>query len=927
MILAARPVRALIAGIADHSPFLWSLIEAEPARLLAILNTDPDDALDVALDSLSTLSAGTDEDTLMRALRRARQTVALTIALADLGGVWTLEEVVQALTRTAEAFIHAALNALLLGAAAAGHLTLDGDDPASGCGLVVLALGKLGGAELNYSSDVDLVCLYDPGSPAIVDRDRVQTLYVRIVRDLVRLLQTNTADGHVLRVDLRLRPEPSARAVAVALPAALAYYESFGQNWERAALIKARPVAGDLELGVEVLATLAPFLWRKYFDLAAIADIHAMKRQIHAAKGGSEVAVGGHDVKIGRGGIRDIEFFVQTQQLIFGGKRPALRGSRTVPMLKRLRQDGCIGRLTEEDLADAYAFLRGIEHRLQMLEDRQTHTIPPAKESLERFSLFCGYRSAGEFSAAFERTCRLVAHHYALLFENAPKLGHGAGDLVFTGVGDDPATLRTLEKLGFREPGRVAATVRGWQAGLRPAMRSPRARERLTELTPLLLASFARGSDPDAAVAGLDRVLERLPTAAELFAILTANIALRTLFGEILGGAPRLAEAVCQHPHLLDLAIAGDADVGFDENTMAARFSGALARGTTIEEVLDLARDYQHEEHFLIGTRLLSGAFAPREAGLAYTVLAVGVIRALLDRVLAAFATEHGTVPGSSLAVLAFGKLGSGEMTAASDLDLVVVYDVEPGRAASDGAKPLDATTWFTRLTQRLVAALTAPTRRGRLYDVDMRLRPSGRQGPLATKFSAFAAYQRTTAETWEHLALTRARVVAGDPGLAARIDVAIATALDCRARPVLHVEVATMRALVARERPPANSWDMKLSSGGLIDGEFLAQTLALRRPDLRDRVPRQVLENAASAGLLTPAVVAAYDLQAAAEQIVRLALHNGMQPDGAGRGLKRRLAEACGLATWTAFHDALDKARATLRNAFEHEMTGKHLP
>ena len=399
-ILAARPVRALIAGVADHSPFLWSLVEAEPARLLAILDADPEDSLDAALEALPALAAGGDEDALMRGLRRARQTVALTIALADLGGVWALEEVVQALTRTAEAFIRTALEALLRSAAAAGHLALDGDDPASGCGLAILALGKLGGNELNYSSDVDLVCLYDPGSPAVVDRDRVQTLYVRIVRDLVRLLQTPTADGHVLRVDLRLRPEPSARAVAVAVPAALAYYESFGQNWERAALIKARPAAGDFALGLRVLEALAPFLWRKYFDLAAIADIHAMKRQIHAAKGGSEVAVGGHDVKIGQGGIRDIEFFVQTQQLIFGGKRPALRGSRTVPMLRRLRQDGCIGRLVEKDLSEAYAFLRGIEHRLQMLGDRQTHTIPAAKEALERFSLFCGYRSAGEFSAA-----------------------------------------------------------------------------------------------------------------------------------------------------------------------------------------------------------------------------------------------------------------------------------------------------------------------------------------------------------------------------------------------------------------------------------------------------------------------------------------------------------------------------------------------
>ena len=648
-ILAARPVQALLGALADHAPYLWGLIEADPHRLVALLDRDPHETIDDALATLAALSESSDEDAIMRGLRHARQSVALTVAVADLGGAWVVEDVVQALSRAADTFIACALGFLLKQAERAGHLRLDAADPMRGCGLAVLALGKLGGRELNYSSDVDLVCLFDPETPAIFDPGNVQSLYARIVRDLVRLLQQATADGHVLRVDLRLRPEPSARSVAVSVPAAFAYYETFGQNWERAALIKARPCAGDLALGAEVLATLAPFIWRKYLDLAAIADIHAMKRQIHAAKGGGEIAVAGHDVKLGRGGIRDIEFFVQTQQLIFGGKRPALRGNRTVEMLHRLRHEGCISRHAQEDLETAYAFLRGIEHRLQMQGDQQTHKVPAGKEALERFARFCGHESAATFSATFERFCRLVAHHYALLFESAPKLGHGSGDLVFTGISDDPGTLRTLQKLGFRDPAAVSTKVRAWHAGLRPAVRSPRARERLTELVPALLASFAKGSDPDAAVAGLDRALERLPTATELFAILIASGALRTLFGEILGGAPRLAEAVAVHPHLLDVAIDGGSEITVDEDAMEARVLAALSRATATEDVLDGARDYQHEEHFLIGTRLLSGALAPREAGLAYTTLAVAMIRALLVRAEAAFAAEHGRVPGLAL--------------------------------------------------------------------------------------------------------------------------------------------------------------------------------------------------------------------------------------------------------------------------------------
>ena len=608
---------------------------------------------------------------------------------------------------------------------------------------------------------------------------------------------------------------------------------------------------------------------------------------------------------------------MQTQQLIFGGKRQALRGNRTVEMLHRLRHESCISRHAQEDLETAYAFLRGIEHRLQMIADQQTHSLPAGKEALERFARFAGYETAAAFSAAFERFCRLVAHHYSLLFENAPKLGHGSGDLVFTGISDDPGTLRTLEKLGFRDPVAISTMVRAWHAGLRPAVRSPRARERLTELVPALLASFAKGSDPDAAVAGLDRALERLPTATELFAILIASGALRTLFGEILGGAPRLAEAVAGHPHLLDVAIDGGSEIFFDEDAMAGRVLAALARAIVTEDVLDAARDYQHEEHFLIGTRLLSGALAPRDAGLAYTTLAVGMIRALLVRAEAAFAADHGHVPGLTLAILGFGRIGSREMNAASDLDLVVVYDA-PAQAMSDGARSLDAATWVTRLTQRLTTHLTAPTRRGRLYDVDMRLRPSGRQGPLATKFSAFAAYQKTTAATWEHLALTRARVIAGDAVLAARIDATMAEVLGAAPREDLEVDVVEMRELMAQERQPSGFWDLKLAEGGLVDGEFAAQTLALARPELRDVAPRVVLERAAEAGLVAPGAVAAYDLQAAANQIVKLALSDGASPDDAGRGLKARLAQACGSASWALLKPALTEARTTLRAAYE---------
>ena len=814
-LLGHPRVRALLAGIADHSSYLWHLIETDPTRFHRIIASDPNLYLDSILLGLRGRRDET-EDAVMHRLRLAKQELALLVALADLGGVWTLEEVMQALSLAADAFIGTALKYLLSAASRTGKLRLPNPaQPEEGCGLAVLGLGKLGGRELNYSSDVDLVVVFDPASPAIIRPDESKTLFVRIVRDLVRLLQQTTADGYVLRVDLRLRPDPGATAVAIGLDAAFLYYESYGQNWERAAMIKARPVAGDLVLGQTFVQGLTPFIWRKYFDYAAIADIHAMKRQIHAAKGHGEVAVAGHNVKLGRGGIREIEFFVQTQQLIFGGKRPDLRGSRTLPMLRQLRRDGWIGAHAVADLTRAYDFLRRVEHRLQMLADEQTHRLPRAPDALDRFARFCGFASAPRFAAVLTRHLRAVVYHYALLFENAPALDDPGGSLVFTGIGDDPETIETLTVLGYKSPETIALMIREWHAGRRMAVRSARARETLTDLVPKLLVTFSRVFDPDAAVAAFDKALERMPAAGELFAILSANSALRMLFGDVLGSAPRLAAEVTLRPHLLDGAIGPSSNICLDETLMEARAETVLARSHTTEDFLDAIRDFHHEEHFLIGVALLSGDLDPDDAGTAYAALAVGIIRVALRQLGATFARDHGLVPGSAVAVLAMGKLGSREMTATSDLDLVILYGYDQDRPESDGPRPLHATQYFTRLTQRLVSHLTVASRRGKLYDVDMRLRPSGRQGPLATQLSAFGPYQRHEAATWEHMALTRARVVAGDDAFGVRVMSQIKAVLGASSLERLREDVRDMRALIEREKPPQGSWDLKRQTGG----------------------------------------------------------------------------------------------------------------
>ena len=924
--------RSLLLGLADHSPYLWALVTEDPARAARLLMQPPETSLDAVTAALLA-RRDADEADLMRALRLAKRESALLIALADIGGVWDLAATTEALTRFADAAVSAALAFLLRRNAEMGRLALDPEapDPEAGCGMAVLALGKHGARELNYSSDVDLIVLYDAAAASIPEGVEPAPLFVRIAKALARLLQERTSDGYVLRVDLRLRPDPASTPVALSTASAYAYYETVGQNWERAAMIKARPVAGDLALGKRFLADLAPFIWRKYFDYATIADIHAMKRQIHAVRGHDRVVVPGHDVKLGRGGIREVEFFVQTQQLIFGGRRAQMRGSRTLDMLRQLRADNWVTAEAEKDLTDAYLFLRRIEHRLQMQADEQTQRLPFDRAELERFAMFCGYAGLDAFASDLVHWLTRVERHYARLFEDAPDLGASAGNLVFTGVSDDPGTIETLRSLGFQRPEAAVETVRGWHFGRRAAVRSQRAREVLTELTPALLEAFAGSGDADAALAAFDEALARMPASVELMSILRSNASLRELFGDVLGSAPRLAKVIATRPHVLDAAIdparVDDFETSLNETGTRARAEAFIAQARGYEEALNRARDFAAEEMFAIGLNLLSGRLDPDRAGRAYSSLAEALVISMLKRVEDAFAGEHGKVAGGRIAIVALGKLGSREMTGASDLDLILIYDFPANAGESAGPRPLAPGLYYSRLTQRLLAALTAPTKAGRLYEVDMRLRPSGRQGPLATQFSAFARYQGEAAETWEHMALTRARVIAGETSLADDIAAAVRrTLLRPRKASDIARDVRSMRALIAREKGDKNVWDLKLVAGGLIDIEFAAQYLTLAfahdQPDILDVSTRKAIDKAGAAGLLSAdhveTLIGAHRLYTDATQFMRLSIAGPFDPAKAAAGVKRRIATAAGFPDFDAFVAALDEARKRVREAFE---------
>jgi glutamate-ammonia-ligase adenylyltransferase len=919
---------ALMMGLAEASPYLWELIRAEPERLVVLLETDPERRFDdILAEAARAIAATHDDGEVMRQLRRMKAEAALLIALADIGGVWPVTQVIDLQTRLANAAVAISVDYLLADARRRGKLEIiEPAHPARGSGYIVLAMGKMGAGELNYSSDIDLIVFYD--AAALSRGTEPAPFYLRLTRRLVKLLQERTADGYVFRTDLRLRPDPASTQIAISTAAALDYYESRGQNWERAALIKARPCAGDIVAGGALLAALSPFIWRKYLDFAAVADVHAMKRQIHAYRGHDEIAVEGHNIKLGRGGIREIEFFVQTQQLIAGGRHPELRTRETLQTLGGLSDGGWIGAPVRDQLAAAYRFLRVVENRLQMVADEQTHTLPADREGLERFARFAGFRNRDAFAEALLLHLRRVQHHYATLFEHAPAGEAGRRTLVFLPATDDRETLDRLTEMGFRQPLEVSALVRVWGTQAYGSLKGQFARSRLSELVPVLLHHFARSANPDAAVIAFDRFLAGLHGGGRLFSLLRQNPDLVALIALVLGTAPRLADSLAQFPEAMDAVI----DPNFfgalpEESALAAGLERSLRQAGSYEDFLDRIRIFAQEQMFLIGTRILSGTAPAEQAGEAYARLADVLVRALHRAIEEQFTRLHGRIAGQETAILALGKLGGREMTATSDLDLIVVYDFDPERPESAGPRPLYGAQYFSRLTQRLISGLTAQTNHGLLYQVDMRLRPSGRSGPVATQIDGFADYQENEAWTWEHMALTRARVVSASPQFAARVEQVIRAVL-CRPRDAAMVagDVVEMRKAIASEKGDSDRWDLKYVAGGLIDLEFIAQYLQLvhaaRTPDILDTSTARVLEKAWRLGILQPedaeVLRPAARLYHDLTQVLRLCLSGPFDPKAAAPGLIGLLARAADVPDFATLDAFIVETQAKVRASFD---------
>jgi glutamate-ammonia-ligase adenylyltransferase len=926
--LAADPVtRRLLECIFGNSPFLTECLLAELDYSCKLCGGDIEDCHNAVMASLAApdAAAGSTADIMAR-LRVAKRRLALASAIADIAGYWPLEQVTGALSDFAAAALTVALRHLLRDARSWLE-PADAAAPERSCGLFVLGLGKLGARELNYSSDIDLVLLYDEERVRSPEPAELNHKFVRLARALLRMMQERTADGYVFRIDLRLRPDPGATPLVMSAAAAELYYESQGQNWERAAFIKARPVAGDIAAGEAFLGQLKPFLWRKHLDFAAIQDIHSIKRQIHAQRGGAKIAVAGHNLKLGRGGIREIEFFAQTQQLIWGGRQPAMRVRGTIEALQALVRCDHLSAEVAEQLAENYRFLRRVEHRLQMIADQQTHTLPADEAGLGRLAIFLGFPDEVAFAATLTAHLRRVEEHYAELFEEAPDLGGDTGNLAFTGAEHDPSTLETLARMGFKDPQTMSAAVRAWHHGRYRAMRSTRARELLTELTPTLLGALGRTVNPDAAFLSFDRFLASLPSGVQLFSLFYANPEMLELVAEIMGSAPRLAEQLAQHPLLLDAVLSTDFLAPLPPRAaLAEDLAQKLAQAGDFQDLLDLLRRWTNDRRFQIGVQMMRGSLDPEAAGPVLADIAETALSALLEPVAAGLAESHGRIEGGGFAVVALGKLGGRELTMGSDLDLLFIYDAPAGSEASDGPRPLAVSQYFVRLSQRLLSAITAPTGEGRLYAVDMRLRPSGEQGPLATSLDGFVAYHDQSAWTWEQMALTRARLVAGPPALARRIEAAIRDILTApRDTEKLLRDAAAMRARIERAFPTEDLWEGKRVRGGLVDLEFIAQYLELRHaqtaPEVLATNTTEALERLARAGALSAPLAA--ELVAATRfwrrlvGIMRLALDRGFDEEAAPEGLRQTIARATGAVDFAALKVTLEETASRVRRRF----------
>ncbi|MBR1778669.1 MAG: bifunctional [Alphaproteobacteria bacterium] len=851
-----RFVRRWLFRLKETAPYLIRLLFMEKEFLAEVVQKGFYTAFaELMKEAFSRLYGQSDLEMISRELRVLKRRAALVIALADIEGEWPLNRVTHALSVLAEAGLRTAVCAVLKFYAERGDLVLqDTENPEKNCGLFLIAMGKLGARELNYSSDIDLIILYDEEKVPYTGKKEAGAFLVKIAREIIALIDDKTAFGYVFRTDLRLRPDPGSTPVALSTAAAACYYESFAQNWERAAFIKARIVAGDKQAGDAFLKEIKPFVWRRTTDFYALRQISAIKRSLGARSSDSPDRAG-FNVKLGQGGIREIEFFTQLQQLLWGGRDPHLRAKGTLAALKALTKAGWVSPENKQQLDQAYVFLRTLEHRLQMREDQQTQTLPKTPEELNALAHFMNFETYADFLEQLQVHCANVRRIYDSLFAEEE---HNEGQtLSFSGAELPQETADKLVQMGFKDIEQIGETVRGWQSGRYRALRSDRARVLMAELLTLIFAALSKNENPDLAFLSFDEFLRGLPAGVQLFSLFQSRPALLDLLAELIGQAPALARELTYHSALFDAVLNPDFFSAFpDEDALSQEAQALLELAEDEEQALDAVRRFVREKKFRCAVLFLHRLIEPDSLGQCLSAIAAAALSALCPVVIQAFEKRYGRFENASFSLILLGKAGSQEMSFASDLDLLFVYDVPASQIGSVGGhSSLSPSVYYARLAQRLVNALTANTREGILWPVDMRLRPSGNAGPAAASLEAFSRYYDQAAWTWELMALTKARVVWGKTEQLTRlIQERLCRSCDPE---TLKNDVVSMREKIAGQFHSAALADrIKYGAGGMIDIEFSVQYLQLRYagqyPDLLQKAVLPVLDKAVSYRLIS---------------------------------------------------------------------------
>jgi len=878
----------LLLAIFSNSPYLTKILFKYPAFALNLLEKPVDIIIGDLFVELKRNGASTqDLNTLMCDLRVAKLKVSLAIAYADLANIWSLEKVTETLSDFAQLSLELAVDFLIKEALKGGDLDhKQSKNISDNSGYAVIAMGKLGGYELNYSSDIDLIILFDTEIVKYTGRRSVQDFFVKLTQRLVKIISDRTADGYVFRTDLRLRPDPGATPVALSMEGAEIYYQSVGLNWERAAMIKARPVAGDIVAGENFIKRIRSFIWRKHLDYTAIADIHAIKNLIHEHHSHKAIRLEGHDVKLGRGGIREIEFFAQIHQLISGGREPLLRVAPTCLALKALVLSEKIDIEQSDILQKSYVYFRTLEHRLQMINDDQTHAIPRTKEALLRITRFMGYLDISQFENEFIDHLNCVHHIFNNLLQDTNQTRKNDTNLFFPMDTYHPHTLKAIKFAGFKNEKNIYKLIQNWQLGRYRACRTDRARSILKQLVPDILKAFGQHEDPDAGIVKFDDFLSRLPSGVQLFSFIKAHPWLLDLLALITGVAPHLSNQLSRNPVLLDSVLSAEL---FRKNStleqLKSNLNEQILAAIDFQDMLDVSRRWSNEGKFHVGLQILKGNIDVNESTKTLSYLAEASLSSMLNFVSKEFEKKHGVIRDSSLCILAMGKLGGYELTTTSDVDMILIYDATNMSAQSNGIKPLSVNHYYARLSQNFINGITALTGEGKLYEVDMRLRPSGTAGPLAVSIESFIKYQSAEAWTWEHMALTRGRVISGSAILEKKIKDCIFKILSQKDRDQnnLLCEVSKMRQRLIGSFSTNNIWAMKHIRGGIIDVEFICQYLLLKHgsdhPEILKTNTLEQISSLSKAGIIdqniTDKLYKATHILQSIQALLRLCLDN----------------------------------------------------